>query len=173
MCDKIHCFEAAGLGKAPFRYVGMENQNIAYGERVIGNIGGVAITTKPGGTCDYCGTYIINIFVVESADGNRFKVGCDCIRKVSGEGSMVANLSTLEKDLKAHKQAAKRAKDDARIAAAKLLVRSNGLLAEPHPTKWLADDGKTLADYCEWLFANAGQSGQLRAAMIVENYSRK
>ena len=72
----IHPFEAAGLGKAPFRYVGTAVQEIGVdGRRVLGHVGGATVTTKPGGTCAYCGTYIVNMFDIESADGNRFTAG--------------------------------------------------------------------------------------------------
>lgn len=82
----IHCFEAAGLGKAPFVYLGCEYQEISHGERVLGSIGGVAITTRPGGTCQYCGTAIVNLFRIRSSDGNEFIVGSECVLKTGDEG---------------------------------------------------------------------------------------
>lgn len=51
----IHPFERAGLGKAPFRYVGMVAQDLCYGQAILNRAEheqtGVAVTTKPGGTC--------------------------------------------------------------------------------------------------------------------------
>ncbi len=161
MCDGIHPFEKAGLGKAPFRYVGMIDQDIRYGERVIGSVGGVEITTKPGGTCAYCGTYIVSMFQVESSDGNRFHVGCDCIRKVGGEKLVAATKSDVKK--------AKEARENARIAEAKAaLPTAYGLLSKPHPTLWRAQNGETMADWCRGMFSHAGRNGQLKAARVVE-----
>lgn len=156
----IHPFQAAGLGNAPFRYVGVEHQEIAYGERVIGSAGGVPITTKPGGTCAYCRKYIVNLFVVESMDGNRFHVGCDCIRKVN-----VIGTKAMDKDVKEMKKS----REAARIAEAKAnLPHAHGLRSQPHPNAFHAANGKTLADYVAWLFKNSGTSGMLRAARMVE-----
>ncbi len=161
MCDGIHPFEKAGLGKAPFRYVGMVDQDIRYGERVIGSVGGCEITTKAGGTCEFCGHYILSMFKVESSDGNRFHVGCDCIRKVGGEKLIAATKSDVKK--------AKEARENTRIAEAKAtLPTAWELLSKPHPTLWRAQQGDTMADWCRWMFANAGRTGKLNAARVVE-----
>lgn len=81
-----HPFETAGLGLAPFRFAGMVVQDVAYGEAVIGGReSGCLVTTKRGGSCDYCGTYIVNMYRVRSADGRTFKVGADCAAKVGGK----------------------------------------------------------------------------------------
>lgn len=83
--DSIHPFEQRGLGLAPFRFLGMIRQDIAYGEAVIGGRDGFLVTTKPGGTCDYCGAYIRHMYEVGSADGRTFKVGSDCAGKIGGK----------------------------------------------------------------------------------------
>jgi len=161
MTTAMHPFERAGLGKAPFRYVGIEAQEISHGERVIGSVGGCQVTTQPGGTCAYCGHYIVNMFMVESAEGRRFHVGCDCIRKVNDSGLVEA--------CKADQKKAKTERALARIAAAKAaLADAHRLQNTPHPTPYHAEQGKTRADYAVWLFANGGVSGQLRAARMVE-----
>lgn len=157
----IHAFEEAGLGKAPFRYIGIEHQDISHGERVIGSSGGIAITTKPGGTCDFCGAYIVNMFKVESADGNRFHVGCDCIRKVGDAG--------LKKAIDRDVNQMKRDRDLARIAEAKAaLPKAYSLCGKPHPNEYRASLGETLMQYVGWLLDNGGMSGRLRAARMVE-----
>jgi len=66
---RAHRWELSGLGRAPFRYLGMYENRYDMG-------GG---HSKPGGTCNYCGQGILYCFKVESADGKRFVVGCDCI----------------------------------------------------------------------------------------------
>jgi hypothetical protein len=160
----VHPFEQSGNGKAPFRYVGIVHQEIAYGEAVVGSVGGCLMTTKPGGTCDYCGQYILNMFRVESADGNRFKVGCDCIAKVD-ETAPVRNVSQMRADIKRMKAE----RDLARIIQARAnMEHAHSLKSQPHPTAFMASNGKTLHDYAGWLFTNGGTAGKLRAARMVE-----
>lgn len=156
MCTQvktIHCFEAAGLGKAPFRYVGIVHQEISYGQRVIGSAGGVAITTKPGGTCDYCGTYIVNMFTIESADGNRFKVGCDCIEKTGDAGLM----KKVKSEINAAKRLRRREQRIAQEKADRELCETfdlNALSHLDHPTPERAACGETMADWARWMRAN-------------------
>lgn len=68
----LHVFQKAGLGLAPFRFVD--------------------IYTAPGqgDGCHYCGTGIKQVCVIESADGKRFKVGIDCVRKTNSAGLIKA-----------------------------------------------------------------------------------
>lgn len=160
----IHPFEKAGLGKAPFRYVGAIDQPTNRdGSVIIGHIGGCHVETKPGGTCDYCGLAIINMFRVRSADGNTFKVGCDCLKKVD-----IVNPATLKADIKK----AKDAKADNRIADARITLGREdvraALASKPHPAPWAAAKGMTLLDQVEWLLAHAGRSGKTDAAKIIE-----
>ena len=56
-----HRFEKAGLGIAPFRYIGMTTKwyNPCPGS-LMGNEG-----CKPGGTCDYCGMGILYVSALE------------------------------------------------------------------------------------------------------------
>lgn len=58
--DSRHPFERAGLGQAPFRFIG---------------------ATRGRSSCCYCGTAIATKFFVRSADGQTFHAGCDCIAK--------------------------------------------------------------------------------------------
>jgi hypothetical protein len=158
---QMHSFEKAGLGLSPFRYVGMEHQEIEYGQRVIGSVGGCSITTKPGGTCAYCGQYIVNMFQVESADGKRFHVGCDCIEKV-GDAGLIKLVAADLKKLKAQREA------DRIVRAKSALPKAYGLTNQPHPNGYMAEQGKTLRDYCEWLMTHSGTAGKLRAARMIE-----
>jgi len=160
----IHPFEKAGLGKAPFRYVGTVDQNPdSQGMVVIGECNGVSIETKQGGTCDYCGLAIINMYRVCSADGRKFKVGCDCLKKVN-----IINPATLKADIKK----AKDAKADNRIADAKAQLETqavqSALASKPHPAPWGQAKGLTMLDQVEWLLAHAGRSGKTDAAKIIE-----
>lgn len=154
MGGKIHCFEQRGLGKAPFRYVGMVAQEMRYGERVV-VVNGIECTTKPGGTCDYCGTYIVNMFRIESADGKQFKVGCECVKK-TGDSGLIKVVSEDKKKLEtARRRARKLAKEDADKQFYFQHRKSScpKAAAQPHPNKHLAQRGKTMLDYIDFLAA--------------------
>lgn len=133
--ETVHPFEAAGLGKAPFRFIGMIRQDIHEtadgGEEVRVEIDGITFSTKPGGSCAYCGTYIKNMYEIESADRIRFHVGCDCVHKTTPAKSELAvavkaaekehtkALATARKAKRnAAREAARKAEREARRAAA-------------------------------------------------------
>lgn len=136
----IHRFELAGLGKAPFRFAGfsVETYQACHGA-----------PTQPGTSCDYCGTGIMNVCHVESADGKTFKVGIDCIQKVGDAG--------LIHPAKAAKKAHKRAKvDEARKLAREARERAEEeerttkigafLAAHPGLTEAFEVEHKIIAD---------------------------
>lgn len=86
----VHCFEKAGLGVAPFRCVGfaaipspsLAEQNVAAYNNALADLPkGVGC-----GSCAYCGTAILNNFIIESSDDQRFVVGCDCVAKTGDAG---------------------------------------------------------------------------------------
>ena len=118
---KIHLFELAGLGKAPFKLVGLvsipplslcEANPDAYNN---------ALRNLPRdvgcGTCHYCGMGIMNNFIIQSSDGKKSAVGCDCVDKVGDHG-----LTTEVKVAK--KKAAREKSEEQRVA------RYNARLAE-------------------------------------------
>jgi hypothetical protein len=158
----VHPFELAGLGKAPFRYVGME-------EKVHNNGDG---TTKAGSCCDYCCASIRYVFWVVSADGRRFKTGCDCIHKVN-DARLIKVIAKDEAKLAKAKRDAKRAKDVARVAAAKARLPqvADALAARPHPRGFVNRETgapMTLLDWATWMLDNAGVTGGLTVAKIIE-----
>jgi hypothetical protein len=171
---EVHPFEKAGLGKAPFRYIGIMHQEISYGKRVIGNIGGVDIVTTPGGTCDACGQYIVDMYRIKSSDGQVSIVGCDCIKKV---GYVVEALPKFKADLAKlakTKRAIAKSKEEARILEArKLFLATETMFADqPHPTKWGTEQGKTLRDYVEWMLCHAGHSGKFSVTKMIEKEAK-
>lgn len=167
--QKYHQFEIAGLGQAPYRFVGCrENWFVA----------GDGSYRKPGGSCDYCGTGILWEFWLESADGRRFKVGSDCVLKHDSDKALRVAVETevqrRQREQREAKRAAKWQKDAARIEAAKARLSEVAELfrAEPHPMAktggpFFAD--KTLLDWAEWMLANAGMSGRLAVAKRIED----
>jgi hypothetical protein len=171
----MHPFERSGLGLAPFRYVGMVAQDIEYGRRRLNSRDeAISITTAPGGTCDHCGTYIVDMFRIRSADGREFKVGCDCLMKVSAVATVGGNVKLTADMVKLRRQKAeaKKAREADRIAAAvaRLEEARPGLLAIPHPQSYRAARGETMADHVDWMMANAGHTGRLAMARLVEKH---
>jgi hypothetical protein len=90
MCDKIHVFEAAGLGKAPFRLVGLfsippksllEANPDAYNNQMRQAPRDVGV-----GTCHFCSTAIMANFIIQSHDKKKSAVGCDCVQKTGDKG---------------------------------------------------------------------------------------
>lgn len=165
---KIHKFEAAGLGKAPFKYVG-------YSREVYQAIpGDPSCPIQPGGSCDYCGQAIYDQFKVKSADGKVFKVGCDCIAKVGDAG--------LRKVMDAHK--AKLARDKRHAKEAIVLAQLGATMADPairaklaslphpNPQAWIKEPQNALT-WAEWMMRCCGAAGRARfqkalAAMLAE-----
>lgn len=97
--ETVHVFELAGLGKAPFRCVGTQ-QNWFY-------VPGVPGSRKPGGTCNYCGTGIAHECLIQSADGKRFVVGCECVKRTGDRGLKNA-VKLAQRKARQEKAAAKR-----------------------------------------------------------------
>jgi hypothetical protein len=154
----IHPFEKAGLGVAPFRFVGME-------ENVIRHPNG---TMQAGGTCQYCGTGIRYMFQVKSADGKLFHVGCDCIMKIESKGTKLY-LDT-EKAMKKMQKEHSKQKLESRIANVTSILESDAALLTnlPHPNDYMAKKSLTLRDSITWLLAHAGDAGKLRACKAIE-----
>lgn len=154
-----HKFERAGLGKAPFKFVGMEVKlfQAAPGEPV-----------RAGSSCDYCATAIANCYWILSADGKRFKVGCDCIAKI-GDAGLVKQIDRVKRDHE-KKLADERAKKKIQAALDKLPSIEQALKSMPHPRTWLADKGLTRYDWVTWMFEKAGRKGQLEAAKYISEF---
>jgi hypothetical protein len=158
----VHPFERAGLGKAPFHFAGLIDQQVnAGGERVLGETGGCTMTTHVGGSCDYCGTYIVEMYKVRSADGKTFKVGSDCIMKVGD--------AVLTKPVKDDLKRRRLAREQKRIIAARTLYPTLPTLRlVPHPNDSIAKRGGTMFDYIDFLLKSGGRTGKLKAARMVE-----
>lgn len=162
----VHPFEKAGLGKAPFRYDG--HSEITFQAHP-------GAPVQAGGSCDYCGTGIRDAFWIKSADGRRFKVGCDCVEKTCKPlGPIVTRVQhEMRLKAKARRAAAKPAKLAAlaaRVEAARAALDSNpSLLAErPHSQPWRARQGDTARDEVIWYLDHAGAKGQNMVCGVVE-----
>lgn len=86
----IHVFEKSGLGRAPFRCVGLvslPSPSLAASNPTAYNN---ALRDLPRdlslGSCSYCGTCLMNNFIIQSSDSRRFVVGCDCVTRTGDAG---------------------------------------------------------------------------------------
>lgn len=119
MKNNIHVFEEFGLGKAPFRFIGHVNTaaNVDQdGMVLIDSRGGVETRTKPGGSCDFCGTYIVNFYWILSSDNKKFKVGSSCVEKTYDKGLIDAvkkEKNKIAREKRETKREAKRAEQKA------------------------------------------------------------
>ena len=161
-----HAFELAGLGLAPFRFVGMRENAMALPDG----------STKAAGSCDYCGTGIRYEFSILSADGKRSVVGCDCINKVGDAGLMRAYKSSPEfRKLQREKRQAK-ALSDLEECKALLAQHEKALRAVLFPVQrvyWLQQGRETFWQRAQWLLNNSGAAGRgnllhgLRRGLLV------
>lgn len=106
----VHPFELAGLGKAPYRFRGVEKKGFQACP---------GAPVKGGSSCDFCPMGIMFCFWFESADGKHFKVGCDCaLRGFAADPRMVRVISAAQAKL----ERAKREEAKARAAARNLVT---------------------------------------------------
>lgn len=147
-----HAFEVAGLGVAPFRFVGFSESVINYPDG----------TQQASGCCDYCSTGIRYCCHIKSADGKTFVVGTNCVEKTGDKGIMQAYKQSAEfRKLQSDKRNAKGA--EARAAVETLIEENKAkLAAAPHPYGFNdRQTGKplTLLDQVLWMKSNCGNSG--------------
>jgi len=137
---------------------------------------------QPGGCCDFCGNGIRYCFHIHSADGKDFIVGCECVKRT--DKACLVNATEFDRAVAAHKRklAADRravvvAREEKRIGEALALYPTvrDEMAKQPHPQAkpggWF--DGKTLADYVDWMIVRAGHSGRLQIARKIEQFTGK
>lgn len=136
----IHKWEAAGRGKGPFKVVGifempskslLEHNPEAYNNQMR--------TCPPGyavGGCEVCGTALTVNYLINSSDGNRFAVGCECVKKSGGK-----NLTTAVHQLNL--------KRDRELRAEKRRARHEGQLQQQREKNGGKTDGEILQENAE------------------------
>lgn len=159
--ETLHVFEKAGLGRAPFRFVGFTV------EKYQANPGDPNCPIQPGTSCDYCGQGIMNVCHIKSADGKRFKVGCDCVHKTGDAGLrkvVDATVRKHERDVRHLREAAK-----IKLVTDFLADQTNrdALTQQPHPMEWAANQGKTMLDYAVWMLRNSGATGKIKLGKLL------
>lgn len=87
----LHVFEKAGLGKAPFRCVGVTEK---VGPITMPDGTQIGSPGQPMGCCDYCGTGIKDCYVIQSSDKKQFVVGCDCVAR-TGDAGLIKSYKNL------------------------------------------------------------------------------
>lgn len=109
MNQEIHPFEKSGLGKAPFRFVfcysippaSLAAQNPeAYNAALREMPRGVGV-----GSCRHCGMCLTHNFIIESADGKRSAVGCECVSKAGQSALQIAVDDEMKKIRRAQERA--------------------------------------------------------------------
>lgn len=133
---QIHEFEVAGLGKAPFKCVGVD----------VGH-----------SRCQYCNTHIKYEFTIESSDGLRFIVGSDCVMKTS-------DITLRNQVNTALKGAKKKAKVDAAIRKNVAAILSGIMPFGKHKGKTFEAIAKEAPNYLLW-FLGVYTSGNENALM--------
>ncbi len=173
---KVHKFQAAGLGLAPFKCIGVYQDVGPHVSEVNGCRVEVGSPGQPMGTCDYCGTGIADCYVIQSADGKEFRVGSSCVAKTN-DSRLIEVVDQKTAELRRQKaeirRRAKFAKDSARVAAAVALFEANLATFEalPHPrgfTDRATGKALTMADQIRWMLKNAGMSGRVDTAIRIE-----
>lgn len=155
-----HAFEVAGLGLAPFQFVGASENVITYPDG----------SQKAGGCCDYCFTGIRLECHVQSADGKQFKVGCNCITKVGDVGLLKAYKQS--KEFRAHQRELKQKRYAIARQQVEIYIAANEatLKAKPHPmgfTDYKTGTPLTALDNIKWQFQHFGQSAMIALAKAL------
>jgi hypothetical protein len=149
----VHTFEAAGLGKGPFR---------------------LSHVTSDGGNCQYCNTAIVFRFYIQGQDSRTFFVGSDCVMKTGDVGLM----RIVDREVKARTAALKKARDAEKLNDLRLFLSNPVSIAAltklPHPNSYYASTGKTMKDYADWMILHSGNTGKLKlAAKLLPKKARK
>lgn len=141
----LHPFEVHGLGKAPFQYLGTTYE--IGPKRLDDGVTTIGAPGQPMGTCDYCGRGIALVCHVMGADGERFKVGIDCVNKVYrdyGRADADPIKRKIEADRKKHNRELRHKREKRQLAEFRQWAADNqaGLEALPHPFR----EGETMWD---------------------------
>lgn len=164
----VHPWERAGLGKAPFQYLGVRRLvgplRFAQPDGTMLEVGAPG---QPMGTCAFCLQGIAECHSVKSADGKRFIVGCDCIARVNGEHEPVrAKAEAASRKLR---NAAAKARRDAKATTERGELEAL-LSDEVARAKLAALPGPkfgTMLEHAEWMARKAGAAGRGRVLKAV------
>lgn len=157
----VHKFEIAGLGKYPFRCTAIIERSTPNGDG----------TSHPSGTCDYCGNGIKYCCVIESADGKRFEVGTDCIRKSDDRGL----VNMVKRAKQAARAAQRQAEWEAKRNTPEAIAERTRVEAEraARQARIAAERAQITADQAWLINALSNQSGDFCRSMERELAERR
>lgn len=163
-----HKFEQAGLGRAPFRFIGVEYRVGPIRIEHDGITTEIGAPGQPMGVCAYCAQGIAECCVIQDADGKRFIVGNVCVAKTGDRGL----VDLTKRAVREFRTKAAQARQDAKIARARVQLAEPAvrerLAQQPHPYDSMALSGKTRLDWAEWMMRNAGRKGKCEVAKFLE-----
>ena len=169
MNEKIHKFEEAGLGKAPFRIVGFSEEK---GPKTISSKGGVIIQVgspgQPMGVCDYCGTAIVNCFHIRSTDDRTFIVGSECVYKTDDKGLTI----TVRREVNRRKREARHESEAKRIAQVENDLKDSTIIARLRAQRSPSRMNETALEWAEWMMAHSGNSGRMKVVRLIDKIKK-
>tara|TARA_R110002167_G_scaffold143958_2_gene333718 strand:- start:57003 stop:57533 length:531 start_codon:yes stop_codon:yes gene_type:complete len=168
-----HVFETAGLGLAPFRFIGAIEDRGPHKVVINGVQCEVGAPGQPMGTCAYCGQGIAICCRIESADGKRFTVGSDCVAKTGDKGLKALVRKEATKRTKVREEARV---DELRYRLVNDLELIASLEARPHPQGFKnreTGEDLSLLDQVTWMMANSGLSGRMRMVRSIAKMEKK
>jgi len=123
MSEKIHKFELAGLGFAPFRFVGIWEMPSRGFQANYPNQYNRMIASAPCsvGSCHYCGMGISVHYLVKDMNGKVSAVGSECINKAGDAGLMDAARYAKNKRIREKKRAKQLQQHEARLFGERLI----------------------------------------------------
>lgn len=164
----VHAFEAAGLGQAPYKLIGIRKvtYQACHGAPV-----------QPGSCCMFCATGIVYQFWLRSADQKVFFVGSDCITKSGDAGLRLV----IDPYIRAHERKMREERQKYAISEFDKWVKASGywdrpMFDMPHPNRYFASQGKTLRDYQQYCYSHSGLASkaiQARKILIAEGVWKK
>lgn len=159
----IHPFEIAGLGKGPFRCVGLTVMKYQACRDA---------PVQPGSSCDFCGTGIMNVFFIQGVDnGPQFKVGIDCVHKTHDTALRAAVAAEAKKYRAAEARKASEGREKIRQEAASV-ERVAFLAANPGLEDALACGHEICTDLTVKL-ARYGSLSSAQTELAFKLYSEK
>lgn len=177
MNDPVHPF-AKTLGQGPYRFVGMFSINPKapqFGQPVVNPNDVHPNFVRGAGTCAHCNMAILNVYQVQTASGEVFGVGSDCILKA---GMPAKELTLVEKAVKAHEKAKRLARkvskgNAARNELSSLLSVHNALFkSQKHPSMPHRSD-LTLFDYVLYCMTRSNDGGVVIVLKRVQDILNK
>jgi hypothetical protein len=166
--EHIHPFELAGLGKAPFRIIGVEEKvgplRYTTPDGIMVEVGAPG---QPMGCCAFCGQGIKECWSIKSQDNKVFIVGCDCVRKTV-DPRLISALDKKKSKLRKEK-ADKKCLELVNSAEEELKNEAvrNSLSAQirSEAPSWAND--RSMLSYVEFLLSKGGRTGKTKAAKII------